>query len=103
MAENSDRIDVEYTAGLARLELDGSQREQLQVEMENILEYVDKLKQVDVSEVEPMAHAAELENIFREDVSRPSLSRDEMLSNAPALVSEDLVKVHPVIPGEGEM
>lgn len=75
--------DVEYVAGLAQLSLSGEEQTRLLVEMDEILAYMDKLNSLDTSGVEPMMHAMELTNVFREDEVGPSLSRDLALRGAP--------------------
>ena len=52
-------------------------------QLAQIVGYVDQLAEVDTEGVEPMAHAIELNNVFRDDVVTPSLPRDEALANAP--------------------
>jgi len=99
MAE--DRIDIGYVAELARLELPPEQAAQLQGELESIVHYIDELKEVDVTGVEPTAHAARLFNVWREDAVGASLPRDTMLANAPETVEDELIRVPQVLPGEG--
>ena len=70
-------------AVLARLKLTEAELDALTRQMGQILEYVEVLNEVDTSDVEPMAHAVDLANVFREDEERPSLSREDALSNAP--------------------
>lgn len=77
------RKDVEYVAGLAQLDLDEEAKERLVGELGAILEHMDKLNELDTSQVEPMMHALERTNVFREDAVQPSLDRDEALKNAP--------------------
>lgn len=77
-------IDVKYVAHLARLSLTPEEERKLGEQLSQVLGYVEKLKEVDVSGVEPMAHAFPLVNVFRADEVRPSLSREEALRNAPA-------------------
>ncbi len=96
-----DKIDIGYVAQLARLELPAEQAARLQTELENIVHYIDELREVDVTGVEPTAHAARLSNVWREDVSRESFPRDVMLANAPATVDGELIRVPQVLPGEG--
>ena len=100
MSDNG-HIDVGYVAGLSRLELDPDKKEKLQKDMEEILAYIEQLEELDVSGIEPTAHAALLTNIVREDVAGESFPRDVMLANAPAEVDEELIKVAQVLPGEG--
>ena len=96
-----DKIDIGYVAQLARLELPEAQAAQLQTELESIVHYIDELKEVDVTGVEPTAHAARLFNVWREDEVGASLPRETMLANAPDTVDGELIKVPQVLPGEG--
>jgi len=77
------KADVEYVAGLAQLDLDDAAKERLVRELGDILTYIEKLNELDTSNVEPMMHAMQLTNVFREDVVEPSLPREEALKNAP--------------------
>ncbi len=74
---------VRRVARLSRLKLDDGEVARLATELSQVLHYVDQLNEVDVSGVEPMAHAIEFTNVFRADEPRPSLPRDAALSNAP--------------------
>ncbi len=75
--------DVEHVARLARLELSGPEKERMRRELDGILSYIDKLRALDTTGVEPTSHAVPLTNVLRDDVEKPSLPRDEMLANAP--------------------
>ncbi len=75
--------DVEYVASLAQLELDEAAKERLVQEMGEILAYMDKLNELDTTNVEPMMHAMEMTNVFREDVLEPSIPHEAALQNAP--------------------
>jgi aspartyl-tRNA(Asn)/glutamyl-tRNA(Gln) amidotransferase subunit C len=77
-------IDVKYVAHLARLSLSPEEERKMSEQLGNILGYIEKLKEVDVSGVEPTAHAFPLVNVTRPDEVRPSLSNEEALRNAPA-------------------
>ncbi len=77
-------IDVKYVAHLARLSLTPEEERKLGAQLGNILGYVEKLKEVDVTGVEPTAHPFPLVNVTRPDEVRPSMSREEALRNAPA-------------------
>jgi|SRR5688572_26490782 len=77
------REDVQHVARLARLELSEAELERMRVELNNILAFMDKLRSLDTSGVEPTSHAVPLRNVMREDEPRPSFPRDEMLANAP--------------------
>lgn len=76
-------IDVAYVARLARLRLDERERALLQGQLEDILEYVNALREVDVSGIEPMTQAIDAVNVVRGDEVEPGLDRDEVLANAP--------------------
>jgi aspartyl-tRNA(Asn)/glutamyl-tRNA(Gln) amidotransferase subunit C len=77
-------IDIKYVAHLARLELTQSEQDKFGDQLGHILEHIEKLKQLDVSNVEPTAHAVPLVNVTRADEVRPSLPHAEALRNAPA-------------------
>ncbi len=77
------QIDVKYVAHLARLNLTPAEEQKLSTQLGNILGYIEKLNELDVSNVEPTAHAVPLVNVTRADEVRPSLSNDEALRNAP--------------------
>jgi aspartyl-tRNA(Asn)/glutamyl-tRNA(Gln) amidotransferase subunit C len=75
--------DVQKVATLARLKLTEEELQQIGQQLGGILDYIAVLDEVDVSDVEPMAHVADVSNAFRADETRPSLLREESLSNAP--------------------
>ena len=77
-------IDVKYVAHLARLSLTLDEEQRIGAQLGNILGYIEKLKEVDVTGVEPTAHAFPLVNVTRPDKVRPSLSNEDALRNAPA-------------------
>ena len=77
-------IDVKYVAHLARLALTPDEEKKLAAQLGNILGYVGKLKELDVTSVEPTAHAVPMVNVTRPDEIRPSLPHDDALRNAPA-------------------
>ncbi len=77
------REDVLHVAKLARLELREDELERMQEQLSAILEAVGKVAELDLEGVEPTAHPLDLVNVLADDVPRPSLSRDEALSNAP--------------------
>jgi len=74
--------DVETIAHLARINLTEKEGETLTHDLENILHYVAKLEQLDVSRTDPTTHVAPLKNVFRKDEVRPSLSQSEALKVA---------------------
>ena len=77
-------IDVKYVAHLARLELSPEEEQKIGAQLGDVLGYIEKLKEVDVSGVEPTAHAFPLVNVTRQDNVRPSISQEDALRNAPA-------------------
>ena len=80
---DSGELDVTYVAKLARLRLTEEETRLFQEQLGHVLEYADKLRQVDVSGVETAAHASPIFNVFREDEARASLTAEEALRNAP--------------------
>ncbi|MGH7366055.1 MAG: Asp-tRNA(Asn)/Glu-tRNA(Gln) amidotransferase subunit GatC [Candidatus Rokuibacteriota bacterium] len=75
--------DVEHVARLARLELSAAEKERMSRELDGILTYIDKLRALDTTGVEPTSHAVPVTNVMRDDVPRPSLPRADTLANAP--------------------
>lgn len=88
--------DVERVAKLARLEFSHEEKKTLVQQLNRILEYVEKLNELDTSDVEPLSHVIPLTNVFREDKVKPSLPVSEILKNAPAR-SDKFFKVPKVI------
>ena len=82
MADKAD-LDVAYVAQLARLNLTEEETRLFQTQLREVLEYADKLREVDVSGVEPAAHAIPLFNVFREDEPRDWFTAEEALCSAP--------------------
>ena len=91
-----DKKTIEHVALLARLELSEEEKELFASQLGNILTYIEKLKELDTSQVEPMAYATATKNVFREDEPRPSLKLEEVLKNAPDKL-QDFFKVPKVI------
>jgi aspartyl-tRNA(Asn)/glutamyl-tRNA(Gln) amidotransferase subunit C len=75
--------DAQHVAKLARLALDDAHIQRLAGQLASILEYVNQIGRVDVSGVEPMAHALPLHNVLRDDKIEPSLPLEKVLLNAP--------------------
>jgi len=76
-------IDIKYVAHLARLSLTPEEEKTFGAQLGNVLGYIEKLKEVDVSGVEPTAHPFPLVNVTRADEVRPSMSTEAALRNAP--------------------
>jgi aspartyl-tRNA(Asn)/glutamyl-tRNA(Gln) amidotransferase subunit C len=75
--------DVDHIADLAQLKIDEETRQQLVVQLNDILAYIDKLNELDTTGIEPMMHAVPMTNIYRDDVVGESLPREKALMNAP--------------------
>ena len=74
--------EVKYVAHLAHLEFDQEEEDMFTVQLNDILNYIDKLNQVDTDGVPPMTHTMAMHNAFREDVIIPSLTNEIALGNA---------------------
>lgn len=74
---------IEYVGILAKLELSESEKQQAKKDMGDMLDYIDKLNELDTSSVEPMSHVFPLNNVFREDVVVNGDDRENILKNAP--------------------
>ena len=74
---------IEYVGILAKLELSAEEKEQAKSDMGRMLDSIDKLGELDTTDVEPMSHVFSVENVFREDVVTNGDERERLLSNAP--------------------
>lgn len=74
---------IEYVGILAKLELCDEEKEEAKKDMGRMLDYIDKLGELDTTGVEPMSHIFPVQNVFREDIVTNGDVRDEMLKNAP--------------------
>ena len=74
---------IEYVGILAKLELSEDEKEQAKKDMGRMLDYIDKLGELDTEGVEPMSHVFPVQNVFREDVVTNADIREQLLSNAP--------------------
>ena len=83
MANRVDDATIEYVGILAKLELSQEERQAAKRDMSRMLDYVDKLNELDTEGVEPMSHVFPVQNVFREDVVANGDDRDNMLANAP--------------------
>ena len=77
------RAEVEKVSLLARLRLSDDELDRMTRQMGDILGYMDLLSELNTETVEPMAHALDVSNVFRDDAARPSLERESALANAP--------------------
>jgi aspartyl-tRNA(Asn)/glutamyl-tRNA(Gln) amidotransferase subunit C len=81
---SSEQFDIKYVAHLARLSLTPEEEQKFGAQLSHVLSYIEKLKEVDVSGVDPTAHAFPMVNVTRPDEIRPSMSNEDALRNAPA-------------------
>ena len=90
------KIDVEHIAHLARLSLAEEDREKFGEQLSGILAYVEKLKELDTEGIEPTSHVLAIGNVMREDITRPSLPKNDALVNAPER-ADDFYRVPKII------
>ena len=83
MAERIDKSQVRKVAELARLELADSEIEEFTVQLSAILDYMEKMNELDTADVEPLAHCLPISNILRDDSIKASLGTEKTLANAP--------------------
>ena len=88
--------DVEHVAELARLSFSEEEKVRLTGELNTVLAYMEQLNRLDTANVEPLSRVISLENVFRDDVQAPGVTREEALRNAPAR-SEEFFRVPKVI------
>ena len=74
---------IEYVGILAKLELSDEEKEQAKKDMGRMLDYIDKLNELDTEGIEPMSHVFSVDDVFREDVVTNGDDREQMLANAP--------------------
>jgi len=89
-------MDIDYIARLARINLNDRERVVYSQQMERIIEYINKLNELDTSNVPPTSHVLPIKNVLREDTPRPSMPREEALKNAPD-VSDGFYRVPRII------
>lgn len=82
---------IEYVGILAKLELSEEEKERAKKDIGDMLDYIDKLNELDTSAVEPMSHVFPVHNVFREDVVGNGDGRDKTLSNAPERKEDSFV------------
>jgi aspartyl-tRNA(Asn)/glutamyl-tRNA(Gln) amidotransferase subunit C len=78
------QLDIDHVAKLARLALTSEEKARFAQQLGDVLHHIEQLKKVDVTGVEPTAHAAPVFNVWADDVARPGLPVDLALKNAPA-------------------
>jgi len=100
MAANITEADVRQVAKLSRLTLSDAEVHEMVAKLSNVLGYVSKLNELDVTGVEPMAHAMPMSNVLRPDEPKPGLAVEKVLDNAPDQ-SPPFFKVPKVIGDDG--
>lgn len=88
---NSSEIDIDYVAKLARIELTEEEKGKFSKQLGQILGYFEKLSAIDVSDVDPSAHAHAIYNVWREDIEGEPMSVEDALMNAPAKRDNQIV------------
>jgi aspartyl-tRNA(Asn)/glutamyl-tRNA(Gln) amidotransferase subunit C len=83
MSQPSD-LDIDHVATLARIELTPAEKARFSAQIGEVLHHIAQLKEVDVSGVEPTAHAFAVHNVWAEDIPLPGLTVEAALRNAPA-------------------
>ncbi len=83
MAEKITDETIDYVGILAKLKLSEQEREDAKADMQKMLDYIEKLNELDTAGVEPMTHVFPVKNVFREDVVVNGDDREQMLANAP--------------------
>lgn len=75
--------EIEHIAVLARLSLSEEEKELFGSQLSNILDYMEKLNELDTKGIEPTSHVLTLSNVMRDDIPRPSIPKEDALMNAP--------------------
>ncbi|MFP6899800.1 MAG: Asp-tRNA(Asn)/Glu-tRNA(Gln) amidotransferase subunit GatC [Opitutales bacterium] len=88
---DSPKLDVDYVANLARIELTDAEKKKFSSQLGDVLKYFEKLNTVNLEGVEPTAHAFPRYNVWDEDRPRPGFSVEEALSNAPEKRQDQVV------------
>ena len=83
MAKKIDQAQVRKVARLSRLELTEAEVEEFTGQLSAILDYVEKMNELDTTSIEPLAHCLPISNVFRQDRVKESLGTEKTLSNAP--------------------
>ena len=92
---------IDRLAHLARLQFSEEEKKELKVDLERMIEFVEKLKEVDTAGVEPLLHITDAVNVLREDEIKQTITKQEVLLNAP-LTDGNFFKVPKVIKKENE-
>ena len=96
MAKKIDQTQVRKVARLSRLELTDAEIEEFTNQLSAILDYMEKMNELDTTNVEPLAHCLPISNVFREDSVKESLGTEKTLANAPQR-DEEFFKVPKIL------
>jgi len=88
--------EVRHVALLARVGLSDDEVSRFQGQLSNILDYFQRLQEVDTENVPPTAHTLAMDNVMRDDEPRPSFDKEDVLANAPQR-EEDLFRVRAIL------
>lgn len=91
MANLISNETIDYVGILAKLELNEEEKEQAKKDMGEMLDYIDKLNEIDTQGIEPMSHVFPVNNVFREDVVLNGDGHDDALANAPEVKENSFV------------
>ncbi len=89
-------MKIDHIAMLARLDLTNEEKEIFSKQLSSIIEYINKLNELDTTSIKPTAHILPIKNIFRDDKLKPSLLKDKALQNAPGR-TDDFYRVPKII------
>lgn len=89
-------LNIDHVANLARIALTAEEKAKFSEQIEDVLRHIVKLKEVDVSKVEPTAHAFPIYNVWADDVPKPALPVELAMKNAPAQ-RDNMISVPPVV------
>ncbi len=95
MSQPAD-LDLDHVARLARIALTAEEKAKFSAQLGDVIKYIAQLKEVDVTGVEPTAHAFPIHNVWAEDVAEPGLPVEAALRNAPAQ-RENMIAVPKVV------
>jgi len=88
MSQKIDKTQAKKVAKLSRLDLSENEIEEFSAQLNAILEYVEKMNELNTDDVQPLAHCLPVSNCFREDIVKESLGTEKTLSNAPQTDNE---------------
>lgn len=93
---SAPQLNIDHTAKLARIALTAEEKATFAQQLGDVLHHIEQLAKVDVSGIEPSAHAFAVHNVWQEDVARPGLAVDQALRNAPTQ-RENMIAVPKVV------